>query len=334
MKGTIDTPNKQAATRSHRHKSPTITPQELALVSWFRNLPHAAQLALQEKAKQPKEPVGPAGLEQLMVEYGRELQRKGLAVNSQRLYLTDLATFARFLTKEERDVTEMGMPLLQQYCAYLTDRGYARASVSRQLTALHGFVMYLRREGVLDMAQIPPPRMFITKVPKSIPEHLNMDEVNRLIEAPDNITPYGIRDRAILEFLYGAGVRVSELVGLDIGDLELHCYLSEARPELAQGRDTPALFLSRNGDRITVRTVEKLVQGYARQVNIDRRVYPHLLRHSFATHLLEGDASIPAIKEFLGHVSLNTTQRYAHVSTIEARKSLMQHHPKAEGETV
>jgi integrase/recombinase XerD len=204
----------------------------MALLDFLKKLPHKELLALQEQASQRKEPIGPLALEELIKEHIRELARKGRRPNTLRIYTTDLATFARFLSVDERDVTEMGYPLLQDYCAYLTKQGYARVSVSRQLTALKHFLAYLRQQGVLDRAQLPAPRMFITKVPKHIPEHLNQQEVTRLIETPDNITLWSIRDRAMLEVLYGAGLRVSELVELNVSDLELQyktAYIREGK---------------------------------------------------------------------------------------------------------
>jgi site-specific recombinase XerD len=365
-------PNQPPGQRATRYKAPEVSPQELALLDFLKKLPHEELLALQEQANQPKEPIGPLALEELIKEYITNLSGKGRRPNTLRIYTTDLVTFARFLSTDERDVTEMGYPLLQSYCAYLTKRGYARVSVSRQLTALKHFLVYLRQQGVLDRAQLPAPKMFITKTPKGIPPYLSQEEVARLIEAPDNITLWGIRDRAMVEILYGAGLRVSELVGLNVSDLELQYktafirhgkgdrqrwarygtparralvkYLEEARPEIMQcsradftfpsGKEPPrkepdALFLNRYGERLSVRMVQKIIKIYARLANIDRRVYPHVLRHAFGTHLLEGGADIPVVQHFLGHASPATTQIYTHVTQEEARKALMEHHPRA-----
>ena len=224
------------------------------------------------------------------------------------------------------------------YLGELRETGAAPASVTRRTTTIHGFYRYLQREGATDRDLLYG--VALPKKPKRLPKVIEPPHLKALIEAPDLSTPQGLRDRAILELLYGGGLRISELVGLDVASLDLvggqaivlgkgdkeravlfgepavralQAYLTTGRPELAGGPE-PALFLNRDGKRLSARSVQYAVRRYALVAGIPEEVHPHLLRHSFATHLLDGGADIRIVQDLLGHTSANTTQIYTHVS--------------------
>ena len=193
------------------------------------------------------------------------------------------------------------------------------------------------------------------KLPRTLPKVLTVEEVERLISAPDLSTPQGLRDRAMLETLYATGMRVSELVRLTFAQLNLSAgfvrvygkgskerlvplgdlareylerYLKEARPLLARGQDSPFIFLNRKGRPLTRQRFWQIIKDYARMVGITKEISPHVLRHSFATHLLEGGADLRAVQMMLGHASLSTTQIYTHLDLRKLRDLHEKHHPR------
>ena len=195
------------------------------------------------------------------------------------------------------------------------------------------------------------------KLDKRLPSFLTIEEITRLLEAPDPATPEGQRDRALLELLYASGLRVSELVKLNLEQVNLAAreirvwgkggkerivlmgepaaralttYLKENRPKLCGGKRTNALFLNRYGERLPERRVQRILEKYADIANIEKRVHPHMLRHTFATHLLDGGADLRVVQELLGHASLSSTQIYTHVSKSQARKVYLSAHPMAQ----
>ena len=255
---------------------------------------------------------------------------------------------------------------LRRYLADLHAAGYAPASIARRVSELRAFGTYLVREGVVSRS--PFDGLVSPRVPARLPRVLAVEQVLALLEAPNPNTPIGLRDRAILELLYGAGLRVSEIVGLDIRAVDLEAlrarvlgkgnrermalfgrsastalrrYLGSARPELAARQDSStgrhdsapdALFLNaRNGGRLSARSVQRLVARNGLSIGIQEPVTPHVLRHSFATHLMDGGADLRAVQELLGHASLGTTQIYTHVSQVQAREAYLSAHPRATG---
>ncbi|MDP7240994.1 MAG: tyrosine-type recombinase/integrase, partial [Dehalococcoidia bacterium] len=217
------------------------------------------------------------------------------------------------------------------------------------------FYRYLKQEGRVESS--PMSLVASPKKEKRLPGFLSSNEVSCLVETPDTNTPQGLRDKAILELLYAAGTRVSELAGLDMEEVNLPLrevrvwgkggkervvllgapavralddYLAHGRPSTA-GK-SPALFVNRYGKRLTVRQLQRLVKGYALKAGLDKRVHPHLVRHTFATHLLDGGADLRVVQELLGHTNLTSTQVYTHVSQAQARKVYMQAHPMAREE--
>ena len=237
--------------------------------------------------------------------------------------------------------------------------GYARVSMARKLTVLRSFYRFLVQEGLFQSTPVLSGRSFRIKVEKPLPGFLGKREVDRLLEAPVTTEPLGIRDRAILEVLYSCGIRLAEIHGLGTKDVYLERreilvrgkgakerwvvfgkptetamvrYLTEGRPHLAGTHEAPeqALFLNRYGERLSRRSIEKLVQRYAAQAGTRGGVHPHTLRHTFATHMLEGGADLRIIQELLGHSSPTTTQIYTHVTKQEALAAYMTYHPRSE----
>lgn len=290
--------------------------------------------------------------------------QRGLSENTARIYLSDLDSFRRYLEQEgsaSGGLMQMDRQMLRGYLAWLATsardgrEGYARVSISRKLTALRSFYRFLVQEGLFRSSPVPAGRSFQLKVEKPLPIFLGKQETGRLLEAPDESDVLGLRDKAILEVLYSCGVRLAEIQGIDLQHLDLdkreilvrgkgskerwvlfgkptelalQRYLQEGRPKLATG-STPALFLNRYGQRLSRRSIEKLVRRYAARAGLRDGVHPHTLRHTFASHMLEGDADLRVIQELLGHSSPTTTQIYTHVTKQEARHAYLNCHPRA-----
>jgi len=244
--------------------------------------------------------------------------------------------------------------LLRSYLAELEATGYVKASIARRVAELRSFGDFLVREGTLErniFRMVSAPR-----IPKRLPRYLTVAEVEALLAVLDTSTPLGLRDRAIIEVLYAAGLRVSELVGLDMADVDLaqaqvrvvgkggkerigllgrpavravQVYLKAGRPALVGRQPTNALWLNHRGGRLTARGVALILSKAGKQAGIRTPVSPHILRHSFATHLLDGGADLRVVQELLGHANLATTQIYTHVSQNRAREVYMRAHPRA-----
>jgi integrase/recombinase XerC len=245
--------------------------------------------------------------------------------------------------------------LLRAWLAWLHEQGYARSTVARRLAAVRSWCRFLCRQGTL--AQNPAAGLRGPRQDKKLPHFVGRDDMARLLAAPPADTPPGLRDRAILETLYSAGLRVSELTGLNLDDVDLADGLATVRgkgkrerlallgppavdalnswlPQRAalagpRAAAQPALFLNRGGTRLTARSVGRLLEKYLAAAGLDPRTSPHTLRHSFATHLLDAGADIRSVQELLGHRSLGTTQIYTHVSTQRLRDSYHKAHPRA-----
>ncbi|MDA1347513.1 MAG: tyrosine recombinase XerC, partial [Chloroflexi bacterium] len=228
---------------------------------------------------------------------------------------------------------------LRSYLSWLIDLGYVRTSVARKLSTLRTFLAWLVRQGVLEAD--PLPKRGVMKLDKRLPRFLSQDEAERLVQAPETSEPLGPRDRALLELIYAGGLRVSEARGLNVSEVNLQTrevrvtgkgskqrivlmgnsardalmlYLQELRPKLAGPDSGMALFLNRLGGRLSQRSIQLKVRKYAGKVGLGSGVHTHTLRHSFATHLLEGGADLRVVQELLGHASPATTQIYTHVT--------------------
>jgi integrase/recombinase XerC len=244
--------------------------------------------------------------------------------------------------------------LLRSYLAELDAAGYVKASIARRVAELRSFGDFLVREEVLErnvFRLVSAPR-----IPRRLPQYLTVAQVEALLAVPDTSTPLGLRDRAIIEVLHAAGLRVSELVGLDVADVDLvqaqvrvvgkggkerigllgrpavhavRAYLRTGWPALLGRRPTEALWLNHRGGRLTARGVALIVSKAGKQAGIRIPVSPHVLRHTFATHLLDGGADLRVVQELLGHANLATTQVYTHVSQSRAREVYLRAHPRA-----
>jgi integrase/recombinase XerC len=244
--------------------------------------------------------------------------------------------------------------LLRAHLAWLHEQGYARSTIARRLASLRTWCKFLRRQGVLESD--PAAGLRSPRQGRKLPHFLSRGDMERLLSAPPGDTPLGLRDRALLETLYSAGVRVGELVGLDVADVDFAEGMALVRgkgkkerlallgpPALAAlgtwlearkglpgpAASKPALFLNKNGTRLSARSVGRLLEKYLARAGLDPRTSPHTLRHSFATHLLDGGADIRGVQELLGHKSLGTTQIYTHVTTQRLRESYHRAHPRA-----
>ncbi|MFO8079230.1 MAG: tyrosine recombinase XerC [Armatimonadota bacterium] len=286
-----------------------------------------------------------------------------LSPNTAESYSKDVIQFADFLSEqwgEERayDWPSVDYRMVRRFLAHLSRQKYDRSSISRKLSALRSFFRYLLNEDAVThnpAAVAPTP-----KREEKLPEYLYPDEMEQLLSTPDESTPLGQRDRAILEMLYATGVRVSELVAMDVGDLEfseqqirvvgkgnrerivlmgeravaaVRRYIADGREELLQDSQSPdeqALFLNRNGSRLTVRGVQKRVHGHVLDSAASSRITPHALRHTFATHLLDGGADLRSIQALLGHKSLGTVGIYTHVTTARMKEVYTAAHPLAD----
>lgn len=288
---------------------------------------------------------------------------RGLSPNTVDAYRRDLRIYLAFLAKRSiQDPREIDEKLLRSYLASLSaatfgeeETAYRSASVARRLSAVRSFHRFLLREGATP--DNPARGVLQPRVPRGLPRPLSVDDVSAMLAAPPAGTPAGLRDRAILELLYGAGLRVSELVGMDVDDLDLEAgslrvlgkggkerevpigtfgrealsaYLTRVRPGLATRRSKGALLLNlRFGTRLARQSVGRIVVASAALAGVDKRVTPHTLRHSFATHLLEGGADVRVVQELLGHASVATTQVYTLVSKDHLREVYYTSHPRA-----
>jgi len=273
-----------------------------------------------------------------------------------RNYTTDLLDFFQFLKDKKIDsLKEVDRHTLRDYLSQLMERGFVKASIARKLSAIRSFYRYLLREEIISTS--PVATTSSPKLDKRLPSFLTIEEMNRLLEAPDLSTPQGLRDRALLELLYASGLRVSELVSLNLEQVNLETrdirvwgkgskermvligepaaraltdYLNQGRLELLGEKVSSALLLNRYGKRLIERRVQRILEKYANIINIGKRVYPHMLRHTFATHLLDGGADLRVVQELLGHASLSSTQIYTHVSKSQAKKVYLSAHPMAQ----
>jgi integrase/recombinase XerC len=278
---------------------------------------------------------------------------RGASPHTLAAYRRDLGRFLRFL-REQGATSWAGLttPLARRYVGHL-DRRYARRSVARHLSALRTMYRFLYREG--RISQNPFTLIKAPRQPRRLPKVLSREEVAAVLGAPDTATPLGLRDRALLEVLYATGLRVGELVALqrrevtDSDELRvlgkgrrervvlmgapareaLAEYLRTGRSRLVRGRDPGVLFLNARGGPLTDRGVRVVIDRHIRAAAAGRRISPHVLRHTFATHLLDGGADLRTVQELLGHASLTTTQIYTHVSRDWLKRVYDQAHPRA-----
>jgi integrase/recombinase XerC len=300
-------------------------------------------------------------MEEALAEFLRHLALEKNAsahtVKSYREDLTQALDFFRTKLPPGRPAqpTQLTTRLFRAYLAWLHEQGYAKTTIARRVSAVRSWCRFLCRQGTLQGN--PADGLRCPRQDKKLPHFLGAADLTSLLGTPPGDTPLGLRDRAILETLYSAGLRVSELTGLNLEDVDLAdglitvrgkgrrerlallgtpakaAYLEwlTAREGLMAGRSRPqtAVFLNKNGTRLTSRSVGRLVEKYLAQAGLDPRTSPHTLRHSFATHLLDAGADIRSVQELLGHRSLSTTQIYTHVTTQRLQDSYRKAHPRA-----
>jgi len=276
---------------------------------------------------------------------------KGLSANSLEAYALDLAKWSAYLGDSAEPA---GPEQLRLYLDHLYQSGLSQRSIARHLTTLRGLYGFLLREG--RIASDPTEHLGTPKQWQNIPKFMNLQDIDKIIQAIDTTRPTGLRDRAMLELLYATGLRVSELCRLGLGDCNLDLaivrttgkgnkqrlvpagrdaigavedYLKNGRATLLKGRASRYLFVTARGGCLTRQGFWKLLAGHGRKAGIFHGLTPHVLRHSFATHLLEGGADLRSVQVMLGHSDISTTQIYTHVMRSRLRQTVEERHPRA-----
>ncbi len=279
---------------------------------------------------------------------------KGLSANTLSAYGRDLARFEQF-ARDENGYDLPSTEGVRRYTDTLYQAGLKSRSVARHLITLRNFYAFLLREGLVETD--PTAALVLPRQWKSLPKYLNLEEIGRLTEAPDQNRTTGLRNRAMLELAYAAGLRVSELCQLEVSDLNhelgvvrvmgkggkqrlvpvgevaleaVTAWLEGGRQQLLRGRASRYLFVTARGTRLTRQGFWKAVGVCGKKAGIFRSLSPHVLRHSFATHLLEGGADLRAVQAMLGHADISTTEIYTHVARSGLRKTVDEHHPRAQ----
>ncbi|WP_445612632.1 site-specific tyrosine recombinase XerD [Geobacillus sp. YF-1] len=283
---------------------------------------------------------------------------RNLAHNTIVSYERDLKKYARYLRQVEQLQAwgEVERLHILHFLKFLSEQGQSARTIARHLASIRSFHQFLLREKIA--AQDPTVHIETPQFERTLPKVLSVEEVEALLAAPQTDTPFGLRDKAMLELLYATGMRVSELVQLNLGDVHLtmgfvRCYgkgrkerivpigrmaidalaryVEHGRPQLvnARKRATEALFLNHYGQRLTRQGFWKILKRLAKEAGIEKPLTPHTLRHSFATHLLENGADLRAVQELLGHADISTTQMYTHVTKTRLKDVYKQYHPRA-----
>ena len=287
-------------------------------------------------------------------DYARELSTRGSSDSTLRAYGRDLLELAAWATARGREPGELAYRDLRSYAAVLSERRLAKASVARKLASLRSLHAHFVATGVAESS--PADLLPAQKRGSRLPRVLARDEVASLLDRIPARSPLEVRDRALFELVYSCGLRAEEVVGLDLGDVEFESetvratgkgsktrvvpigepaqravrrYLESARRALGPNADEPALFVSRRGRRLSPSDVRRRLEKWVREAAVAGRISPHTLRHSFATHLLEGGADLRSIQELLGHSSVSTTQIYTRVEPSRLRQEYAKSHPRA-----
>jgi integrase/recombinase XerC/integrase/recombinase XerD len=295
-----------------------------------------------------------AAWSQALALFDADLRRRGMAEKTRRAYGVDLGQFALWCTAQELEPRDATPRDLRRYAAALSGRDVVAATVARKLASLRAFYRTLREHG--EVAQNPADLIPSPKRPRTLPKVLRPDELAALLDRIPASTPLEVRDRALFEVAYASGLRAEELVDLDVAAVDFDAeqlrvegkgaktrivpvgepalralarYLERARPALATGDGEQAMFLSKSGRRLSTSDVRRRLRVWTRHAALQGGVSPHALRHSFATHLLDGGADLRAIQELLGHASLSTTQIYTRVESARLKSAYARSHPRA-----
>ncbi len=286
--------------------------------------------------------------------FDADLQRRGAADRTRRAYGTDAAELAAWATANGLTPQQVDYKVLRRWAARLSQRGAAPRTMARKLASIRSLFRSLLEHG--EVASNPADLLPAPRLPQTLPKTLKPDDVARLLEKIPASTPLEQRDRALFELAYSSGLRAEELVDLDVNSINfdqeqvrvegkgaktrfvptgepalrsIATYLERARPALSGADPEPALFLSKSGRRLSTSDVRRRLRVWARHAATQTGVHPHALRHSFATHLLEGGADLRAIQEMLGHASISTTQVYTRVESARLRAAYAKSHPRA-----
>ncbi len=284
------------------------------------------------------------------------LVERGMAQNTLESYGRDLRRYIFFIEEEKKinDITKVTPEVIVEYLTRIRNQGLAANSMNRSLAALRGFYKYLLREKILT--ENPLANIELAKVWMKLPETISKEEMKIILAQPGNQSNADIRNAAMLELLYATGIRVSELINLTmnsinwqvgflivmgkgskerivpIGKIAYDCtrrYVDEIRPRLMQKKSTDVLFLNRFGKKFTRQGFWKIVAGYAKKAGLQKKVYPHTFRHSFASHLLEGGADLRTVQVMLGHSDISTTQIYTHITRERLKEVHSKYHPRS-----
>lgn len=270
-------------------------------------------------------------------------------------YVKDVTSFLEYMEENGvRNLSKIDYEHVRSYLSYLYTRKLSKSSVCRILSALRTFFRWLLREGIIDSN----PMVLITspKKDKKLPTYLNYEDIEKILQIPDTSTPLGKRDSAILEMLYSTGIRVGELISIKLTDIhfeqhmvtvfgkgskernvlfgdilssKLNTYIESGRQELLKNKHSDILFLNHHGDSLTERGVEDILNRIIKKGALEFSIHPHMLRHTFATHMLDNGADLKVVQELLGHENLSTTQIYTHVSNERLRRVYLSAHPRA-----
>lgn len=294
-------------------------------------------------------------MRELLNRYHRYLLiEKGASGNTLEAYGRDLKRYFTFLEQKGiSDARSVAPQTVVDFLVQIKSEGLSANSMNRALAALRGFYNYLLQERVLE--ESPLTHIELAKVWMRLPDTVSREEMNRILSGPDNSTPSGLRDRAMLELLYATGLRVSELISLSMNSINwqvgflavmgkggkervvpvgrtaydaVRRYVDEARPKFVRSKTTEVLFLNRFGRAFTRQGLWKIIVGYAQKAGLQKNVHPHTFRHSFASHLLEGGADLRAVQVMLGHSDISTTQIYTHVTRERLKEIHRKYHPR------
>lgn len=286
-------------------------------------------------------------LEKLKYEYNYS----DLTING---YDYEITKFLDYLNDNHLDYKKINLDIIRNYLKYLDNLKYKKNSISKNLSSLRSYYKFLTEEKVI--LNNPFKNISNPKKDKKLPDFLNYEEINKLFDCADTTTPLGLRNRCILEILYDTGIRVSELVNLKISDIEfdkkiinilgkgkkerivyygdylqevLEKYINDSRKYLLNNKSSEYLILNNNGSKITTRGVEYIIDKMVNEAAIKHKISPHVLRHTFATHMLNGGADIKSIQQLLGHESLSTTGIYTHITNDVLRQEYLKNHPRS-----